>query len=70
MSRPEDGSSRVLSDQTFLEIPENVRLGFRLAGPGTRLGAYLLDLAVRFAALYGVVTVLSFATSPTRAASR
>jgi uncharacterized RDD family membrane protein YckC len=64
MSRPEDGSSRVLSDQTFLEIPENVRLGFRLAGPGTRLGAYLLDLAVRFAALYGVVTVLSFALLP------
>ena len=30
----------------------------------TRLGAYLLDLAVRFAALYGVVTVLSFALLP------
>jgi uncharacterized RDD family membrane protein YckC len=53
-----------LSDQTFLEIPENVRLGFRLAGPGTRLGAYLLDLGVRFAALYGIVTVLSVALLP------
>ncbi len=64
MSRPEEPSARVLSDQTFLEIPENVRLGFRLAGPGTRLGAYLLDLAVRFAALYGIVTVLSVALLP------
>jgi uncharacterized RDD family membrane protein YckC len=64
MSRPEEPSARVLSDQTFLEIPENVRLGFRLAGPGTRLGAYLLDLTVRFAALYGIVTVLSVALLP------
>ena len=64
MSRPEELSTRVLSDQTFLEIPENVRLGFRLAGPGTRLGAYLLDLGVRAAALYGMVTVLSIVLLP------
>jgi uncharacterized RDD family membrane protein YckC len=64
MSRPEEASARVLSDQTFLEIPENVRLGFRLAGPGTRLGAYLLDLGVRSAALYGIVVVLSIALLP------
>ncbi|MGH9318882.1 MAG: RDD family protein [Vicinamibacteria bacterium] len=57
-------STRVLSDQTFLEIPENVRLGFRLAGPGTRLGAYLLDLACRGAVLYAIVAVLSFALLP------
>jgi uncharacterized RDD family membrane protein YckC len=64
MSRPEEPYAHVLSDQTFLEIPENVRLGFRLAGPGTRLGAYLIDLGVRFAALYGIVTVLSVALLP------
>ncbi len=64
MSLPEEPSARLLSDQTFLEIPENVRLGFRLAGPGTRLGAYLLDLGVRTAALYGLVTVLSIALLP------
>jgi uncharacterized RDD family membrane protein YckC len=64
MSRPEEVSTRVLSDQTFLEIPENVRLGFRLAGPGTRLGAYLLDLGVRSAALYAIVAVLSIALLP------
>jgi uncharacterized RDD family membrane protein YckC len=45
----------VLSDETYLEIPENVQLTFRIAGPGTRLGAYLLDLALRTIALYGVV---------------
>ncbi len=64
MSRPEEAATRVLSDQTFLEIPENVRLGFRLAGPGTRLGAYLLDLGVRSAALYAIVTVLSLVLLP------
>lgn len=64
MSRPEEASTRVLSDQTFLEIPENVRLGFRLAGPGTRLGAYLLDLSIRSAALYAIVVVLSIALVP------
>jgi uncharacterized RDD family membrane protein YckC len=64
MSRPEEASSRVLSDLTFLEIPENVRLGFRLAGPGTRLGAYLLDLGVRGAALYVLVSGLSLVLIP------
>jgi uncharacterized RDD family membrane protein YckC len=64
MSRPRETSARVLSDLTFLEIPENVRLGFRLAGPGTRLGAYLLDLAIRVAALYGLVTALSLLLLP------
>jgi uncharacterized RDD family membrane protein YckC len=64
MSRPEEASARVLSDQTFLEIPENVRLGFRLAGPGTRLGAYLLDLGVRAAILYVLVTGLSIVLLP------
>ncbi len=64
MSRREEASTGVLSDQTFLEIPENVRLGFRLAGPGTRLGAYLLDLGIRSAALYAIVVVLSIALLP------
>lgn len=64
MSRREEAAPGVLSDLTFLEIPENVRLGFRLAGPGTRLGAYLLDLSIRSAALYGIVLVLSIALIP------
>lgn len=64
MSRREEVSPRVLSDQTFLEIPENVRLGFRLAGPGTRLGAYLLDLGIRSAALYAIVVAVSILLVP------
>ena len=60
----ENEAARVLSDQTFLEIPENVRLSFRLAGPATRLGAYLVDLAIRAAALFGIGMVLSIALVP------
>lgn len=64
MTRPDGSSARVLSEETYLEIPENVRLGFRLAGPGTRLGAYLLDLAFRTAALYAIVTLFSLLLLP------
>lgn len=64
MTRPDDRCPRVLSEETYLEIPENVRLGFRLAGPGTRLGAYLLDLGFRTAALYAIVTVASLVLLP------
>lgn len=64
MTRPDDRSARVLSEETYLEIPENVRLGFRLAGPGTRLGAYLLDLGFRTAVLYAIVTLLSVVLLP------
>jgi uncharacterized RDD family membrane protein YckC len=64
MSSAHDPSARVLSDETYLEIPENVRLAFRLAGPGTRLGAYLLDLGVRIAALFMIVNVVSVVLVP------
>jgi uncharacterized RDD family membrane protein YckC len=41
-------SPPALVDTTVhVEIPEDVRLSFRLAGPATRLAAYLLDTAVR-----------------------
>jgi uncharacterized RDD family membrane protein YckC len=48
-----------LSNRTYLETPENVRLAFRLAGPGTRLGAYGIDLVVRFAIFYAIAYALS-----------
>jgi uncharacterized RDD family membrane protein YckC len=54
----------VLNDLVFIETPENVRLAFRIAGPGTRLGAYLMDLSIRLAALYGIVLVLSLVLFP------
>lgn len=48
-----------LSNRTYLETPENVRLAFRLAGPGTRLGAYGIDLFVRFAIFYAIAYAVS-----------
>jgi uncharacterized RDD family membrane protein YckC len=47
-----DGS--VLDPLTYIETPENVRLAFRLAGPGSRMGAYLLDLALRWTVISGL----------------
>lgn len=35
-----------------LETPENVLLTFDLAGPGSRMGAYLLDFILRYAVFY------------------
>ena len=54
----------VLSDVIYIETPENVRLAFRLAGPGTRLGAYLLDLAIRATVLYAIALSSSLVLSP------
>ncbi len=48
-----------LSNRIYLETPENVRLAFRLAGPGTRLGAYGIDLVVRFTIFYAIAYALS-----------
>jgi uncharacterized RDD family membrane protein YckC len=45
----------ILDPLTHIETPENVRLAFHLAGPGSRMGAYLLDLALRWAVLSGLV---------------
>jgi len=55
-------SAPVLDTLTHIETPENVRLAIRLAGPGSRLGAYLLDLLVRCIILWGLsmVTALFF----------
>ena len=47
MQPRDDRSFEPLSNRTYLETPENVRLAFRLAGPGMRLGAYLVDFALR-----------------------
>lgn len=54
----------VLNNLVFIETPENVRLAFRIAGPGTRLGAYLMDVSIRIAALYGIVLVFSLVLRP------
>ena len=44
-----------------VEIPEDVRLSFRLAGPGTRALAYGVDLVVRAVILWGFLLIASLA---------
>ncbi len=46
--------------RTEIETPENVILTFDLAGPGSRMGAYLSDLAIRLAVGWGLLFALSF----------
>ncbi len=53
-------SAPVLDTLTHIETPENVRLAFRLAGPGSRLGAYLLDLLIRCIILWGLSMATAF----------
>jgi uncharacterized RDD family membrane protein YckC len=47
-------TAALVDTQAHIETPENVRLSFRLAGPGTRLGAYLLDLLLRVVIFWGL----------------
>jgi uncharacterized RDD family membrane protein YckC len=54
-------SGSVLDPLTHIETPENVRLAFRLAGPGSRMSAYLLDLVIRWAVLSALGMFLSIA---------
>ena len=54
------GADRPTPEQPHVfETPENVRLAFRLAGPGTRLGAYGIDLVIRIAIFYAVAYVVT-----------
>jgi uncharacterized RDD family membrane protein YckC len=45
-----------------IETPEDAVLAFRLAGPGTRLGAYLVDCLVRLLGLFALLTALGLFT--------
>ena len=53
-----------LSNRTYLETPENVRLAFRLAGPGTRLGAYAIDFALRVVLFYAMAIAIGAILAP------
>lgn len=49
------GSTVVTVDtRTEIETPENVTLTFDLAGPGSRMLAYLIDLVIRLVLLWGI----------------
>lgn len=56
-------ADQIIDTQAHIETPENVRLTFRLAGPGTRLGAYLIDLVIRIALVWGMSIVIGI-TAP------
>lgn len=56
-------ADQIIDTQAHIETPENVRLTFRLAGPGTRLGAYLIDLVIRIAVVWGMSIVIGI-TAP------
>lgn len=54
---------RTEDNLVHIETPEAVWLTFQVAGPGARMGAYLLDLLFRIAILYVLNWVLSFIVS-------
>ena len=50
-----------ISLQMPVETPECVRMTFRIAGPASRLGAYLIDTALRAGIVLGMGMLLSYA---------
>lgn len=48
-------ATHAIDTWTEVETPENVTLTFQLAGPGSRIGAYLIDCALRVVVGYGVM---------------
>ena len=52
-------SSTLVETAIHVEIPEDVRLTFRLAGPATRLGAYAVDVGIRALAFTGLLWVVA-----------
>src|SRR4051794_30526146 len=44
-----------------IETPESVILTFDIAGPGSRMGAYLADLVIRFVVLLGLNWLIAIA---------
>lgn len=55
------GPAAVVDTTVHVEIPEDVRLSFRLAGPATRLAAYLVDMFARVVVFGGVLIALTLA---------
>ena len=45
-------ATHAIDTWTEVETPENVTLTFQLAGPGSRIGAYIVDCVIRFVVAY------------------
>ncbi len=54
-----DAALTTVDTRTEIETPENVTLSFNLAGPGSRMSAYLIDLLIRVAVFWGLSTALT-----------
>lgn len=52
-------ATKLVDTRTEIETPENVTLTFDVAGPGSRLGAYLLDLMIRIGIYFAISIGLS-----------
>lgn len=51
----------LIETRAVLDTPEGVQLTFQLAGPGLRLGAYLIDFTIRAVIAFTAYIVLSIA---------
>lgn len=56
----------LVDTRTYIETPECVDLTFRLAGPGVRMGAYLIDLLLRILFLIILYILLILVTGMSR----
>ena len=56
-----DTSPTTVDTRTEIETPENVTLSFNVAGPGSRMSAYLVDLVIRVLVFWGASFLLSAA---------
>ncbi len=53
-------ATTIVDTRTEIETPENVTLTFDVAGPGSRMGAFLIDLMIRIGLLYVLNLVVAF----------
>lgn len=52
-------TTHIVDTRTEIETPENVTLTFNLAGPGSRMGAFTLDMVIRIALLFALNNLIA-----------
>lgn len=57
-----DNRFTTVDTRTEIETPENVTLSFNVAGPGSRMSAYLIDLVIRVVVFWGLSFLVSAVT--------
>ncbi len=55
-----DMPTKLVDTRTEIETPENVTLLFDVAGPGSRLGAYLIDLLIRIGIYFAISMAVGY----------